>query len=184
MATQKTKNILLFVGIILLIIGWMMLFRFYSPAEIIEWLGITNAYLVTFLVSAFGAISSTTPFTTYPALYTMAAGGVSPIILVPLAAIGLTTGDLLFVAFGLSARRALSKKIVEKVEQLLSWLNGKPDWFGQISIYVWVGILPLANNLLTAPLAMTGFPVKKMILPLVLGNMTFPLIATALGWFG
>lgn len=184
MERRKVKNVAIFIAILLFIVGWTILLYYYSPSEIVEWLGVTNSYLVAFLMAVFGAIASMTPVSTYPAIYTMASGGVSPLLLAPIAAIGLTVGDMIFVYFGLSAREALSEKFQNFVERVLRWLNEKPTLFIQVFVFVWVGILPIANNLITAPLAMTGFPIKKLLPPLMLGNLVFPIMAASLGYYG
>ena len=184
MTRQRLKNLAIFLAILLFIAGWTVLLYFYSPSEVIDWLGVTNSYFVAFFISVLGAIASITPFSTYPAVYTMAAGGVNPIGLVALAAVGLTIGDLIFVYFGISARKALPEKFQKFVERLLRWLTSKSTRFIQAFVFIWVGFLPLANNLISAPLAITGFPVKKLLLPLLLGNMMFPTLAATAGIYG
>ncbi len=184
MARRRTRHILVFSGILLFIVVWTVLLSIYSPQQIVDWLGMTNSYLVAFFLAVAGAIASITPFSTYPAVYTMASGGVNAFVLVPLVAIGMTAGDFIFIAFGLSARELLSEKILDKLERLLDWLESKPKFFVQAFIFVWVGFLPIANNLLTAPLAMTGFPIKKLTPPLVLGNMMLPALLALAGVYG
>lgn len=181
--TNKTR-LASFFAILLFVIGWTALLTVYSPSEIVDWIGVTNSYLVAFLLAAGGAIASVTPFSTYPAVYTMASGGVNAFVLVPLVAIGMTVGDFIFIWFGVSARELLSEKLLDKMEGLLGWLESKPTIFIQAFIFVWVGIIPLANNLLTAPLAMTGFSIKKMTPPLILGNMVLPAMLAFAGYHG
>lgn len=182
MERAKAKNLGIFAGLLIAIVGWTLVLMFFRPSEIVAWLGVTNSYLVAFLISIFGAIASITPVSTYPGIYTMAAGGIHPLLLAPIAAAGLTIGDYIFVFFGLSARGALSERITDKIENVMRWLNDKPTRFIQVFIFVWVGFLPIANNLLTAPLAMTGFHPRKMFVPLVLGNLMLPLLATSLAY--
>lgn len=184
MTRARIQATAFFTILLLLILGWFLLLLFHTPSEIVDWLGVTNSYLVAFLLAVFGAVGSVTPFSTYPAIYTMAAGEVNPFILVPLAALGLTAGDYLFILFGISAQSVLSEKFQKKVEKLLRWLLKKSTRFIQVFLFVWVGFLPLANNLITAPLALTKFSPRKMFLPILLGNTTFPTLAALLGAFG
>jgi hypothetical protein len=39
---------------------------------------------------------------------------------------------------------------------------------------VWVGLLPIANNILTAGLALAGYRFRRVLVPIFLGNVTFP----------
>lgn len=160
--------------LVTLVVGWMVLFFLYRPEQIVAALGVTNSYIVTFLLGVLGAFTSMTTFSTYPAVYAMAAADVTPWALIATTAVGLTMGDFFFVLLGNSARAALSKKWRERVRKLLRWLEGRPDRVTQWVLFIWVGVLPLANNLLTAPLAVNGFEPRKMAVPIFLGNLTFP----------
>ncbi len=40
--------------------------------------------------------------------------------------------------------------------------------------YLWVGVLPVANNILTGGLALTGYRFRRIAVPIFLGNATFP----------
>lgn len=181
---NKLRHLIGFVGILVFVLAWTALLWVYSPQEIVDWLGMTNSYLVAFFLAVGGAVASMTPFSTYPAVYTMASGGVNAFALVPLVAIGMTVGDFIFISFGRSARGLVSEKILGKLERLLQWLESKPTFFVQAFVFLWVGFLPIANNLLTAPLAMTGFSIRKLTPPLVLGNMMLPALLAAGGYYG
>jgi len=175
------KRIALFVTVLLLIVGWTLLFMYTEPEEVIAWIGVENSYLVGFLISVLGALGSVTPFSTYPAVYAMASTEVNLFVLVPLVAAGLTVGDALFFFFGVTAQDVIPNRLQSKVDQLWSWLEKKPDIFIQIFLLIWVGFSPLANNLITAPLAVAGYRFRKIVVPLTLGNCSLPVVASYLG---
>lgn len=181
MKREYVRKIGFFTLLALLLVGWVVLFFLYEPAQVVAFIGASNGYLVAFLLSIIGALGTLTTVSTYPALYTMAAGELNPFALVAVATVGLSIGDSLFIALGRAAREVVSEGAREKAEWLLRFLHDRPAYVTQIVLFVWVGFTPLANNLLTAPLALTSFPARKMVLPVVLGNMTLPALTVLLG---
>ena len=184
MHRKKKQKITFFVALTLLVVGWGVLFFLYNPAELAGMLGVTNSYLVAFFLAIIGAVGSLTSVSTYPAIFTMAAGGVNPVGLVAISAVGLTIGDFLFIYLGRSARAVLSDSTQQKAHKLLAWLYRRPVYFTQGFLFLWVGFSPLANNLLTAPMAVTNFPPRKMVIPILLGNVVLPTVAVTLGILG
>lgn len=183
MKSSTVVHLISFVGLLVLIVTWTFLFIHYDPADIVDWLGITNTYVLTFTVGVLGALSSTVNVTTYPTIFTVTHGGVGPFWIVLLAATGLTIGDFLFIFFGISARKVLPDGFREFVERIFEWLQDKSDRFVQWFVFFWIAIVPIAHNLLLAPLAMTGFPAKKMTLPVFAGNVVVPLAIAVVGFY-
>ncbi len=169
---------------LLLAAGWLALFLYVPLDEVVEWMGLSNSYLVALALGCFGAFATLTSVSTYPAVFAMASAGVNPVGLVVVTAIGLTLGDFLFVGAGRSVRQTLSDRGRERVEKLLRWLRERPDRVTQWVLFFWVGFTPLANNLLTGPLALTDFPTKKMIAPVLCGNFAFPILTVVLAVTG
>jgi membrane protein YqaA with SNARE-associated domain len=181
MKRRHIKTFVFFTLLAILFLGWLAVFFLYDPAELIAWFGVTNSYFIAFLLSLIGALATLTTVSTYPAIYTMAAGNLDPVLLVLVSTVGLSIGDFLFIALGISARSVVSPATAQRIERLLHWLYKQPTFVIQIILFLWVGFTPIANNLLTAPLALTNFPTRKMVLPIVLGNMTLPALAIIVG---
>ena len=180
-----TKRRAAFLGLVVLLgLGWLYLFLYVPIDDAIEWLGVTNSYVVALLLGAFGAFTTLTSVSTYPAVFAMATGGVQPVALVAATALGLTLGDMLFIGAGRSARQALSDGGRERVERLLRWLRERPDHVTQWVLFFWVGFTPLANNLLTGPLSLTEFSPRKMVAPVFFGNLVFPILTVVLAVTG
>ncbi|MDX1629993.1 MAG: hypothetical protein R3345_14895 [Fulvivirga sp.] len=171
--------------VLLFIIGWTILLHLYSPEELVDWLGVRNSYLVAFLVSVIGALSSFTTFSTYPAIVTLASGSdIQPVLLGICAGIGLTIGDILFYYLGFTARGVASEKMKDKLEKILKWVAKKGQVYISIFIFIYIGMTPFPNNLLTGSLAVIGYPLKKVIVPLTLGDIFLPLLAAWLAYQG
>ena len=164
-------------GVVLVFVAaWIAVFVFASPDRLIEGLGIENAYLVLFALGVVGAVGSMTTFSTYPALVAFATGGMNLMALALVAGLGLTLGDALFYSLGGEVKALLGGRPREKAEQLGEWLEDRPSWVLPLVTWVWVGFLPLANNILTGALAVGGYRLRRIALPLFLGNVTVPLV--------
>jgi hypothetical protein len=161
----------------LFVAGWAALFFLVDPDRLAERLGEENSYLVVLVLSVIGAIGSMTTFTSYPAIVTFAAGDLSPWLLGLVSGVGLTIGDAIF--YYVFSEFRLRGGAKEKAEAVGAWLEERPGWVIPVVTYVWVGMLPIANNILTGALALSGYSFRRLLAPLFLGNVTFP---TAVAW--
>jgi hypothetical protein len=175
-AKNNTRNYLTAGGIIFFIIAWTILLILYSPKEIVEFIGITNGYILTFLVAVMGALSSITTFSIYPMIITFALGDLNPYLLGLIAGAGLAIGDSIFYYFGWEVRSIVKGKFKKLLNKFFKWLVKRPYWQVMIMIYIYVGFTPFPNNLLTGTLAVSGYSYKKIYLPVILGDLTLPMI--------
>lgn len=160
--------------IVVFLAAWIILLFLFPPDELVRRLGVENAHGVVLLLSIIGALGSITTFSSYPAIVTFAAGGMHPLALGLVSGIGLTVGDAIFYYFATEVSVLMTGRVKEKAVEVGEWLEGRPGWFIPVVVYVWVGLLPLANNVLTGALAITGYPFRRILIPLFLGNVTFP----------
>lgn len=173
---------IVFILLLLFIIAWTVLLYFHPPEELVTVIGVHNSYLVGFLISIIGALSSFTTFSTYPAIVTLATGEINPFILGISAGLGLAIGDVMFYYFGFTARGVVSKKIKERLEKVLNWLAKKSDRYIQVFIFLYVAFTPFPNNILTGSLALIGYPIKKVAPPLIIGDIVLPTLAAWLAF--
>lgn len=164
--------------------GWVILMFMIPPDRIVKMAGVENAYGIVFFLSIIGALGSMTTFSSYPAIVTFAAGGMSPLFLGLVSGVGLTIGDALFYRFVGEVSGLLRGKAKEKAQKVGAWLEERPRWVIPGITYVWVGLLPLANNILTGALSLSGYRFRRILLPLLLGNVTFPLAVAYLSPLG
>lgn len=163
---------------------WIVLFFLIPPRDLVEHVGVENAYLMVFLLSVIGAIGSMTTFSSYPAIVTFAAGDMHFLALGVVSGIGLTVGDAFFYYFCTELKGLLAGRVEDKAIEVGLWLESQPRWVIPIVTYVWVGLLPIANNILTGALAITGYPFRRILIPLFLGNVTFPTAVAYLASIG
>ena len=176
MGSWTYRNYLTVGFIILFIVLWSIVFLVYEPAEVVQFIGVENGYILTFIIAFIGALTSITPVSIYPMLITMALGDLSPIPLIISAAAGLTLGDSLFYILGMEVRPLVKSKTKKKFNNVLKWVKNKPAWLVPVIIYFYIGFTPFPNNLLSGALAVTGYPFRKYIIPLFLGDLTLPVI--------
>lgn len=160
--------------VVVFFVGWIGLVFVLPPDELVERLGVENAYLVLFFLSALGALVSMTTVSAYPAIVTFAAGDMELWALGIVSGIGLTVGDAVFYVLAGEVKGLLHGRAKEWSERVGGWLDDRPGWILSLTTYVWVGFLPLANNILTGGLALAGVRFRTILVALLLGNLTFP----------
>ena len=78
---------------------------------------------------------------------------------------------VLFFLLGRSGRDALFGKPKILAEKLSHWLQSHPSWYAQIVAFVYAGLTPLPNDILTVSLGLAGYKYRIMVIPVLLGNI-------------
>jgi membrane protein YqaA with SNARE-associated domain len=168
---KKTRNSLLFFVILVFIIGWSVLLYFITPQDLVEMIGLHNGYILSFFLGVFGEAATLTALSYYPAVITLAAGGLNPFLLGLIAGAGMTIGNSLYFYLGIEGRNVLSERRERKKKGSLEGRKKRPGFVVQILIFLYVGFTPFPNNLLTATGGVLDYPYKKIFAPLLLGNI-------------
>ena len=174
--SRKTFKRILFVSLLVFMVGFLFMFVFHNPVEIITMFGIRNSYVLAFFVSMVGAFTSLTKFSAYPMIVALVAGGLDPLVVGFISGLGLASGDVLFFLFGYSARDLSSERTKNYLKRILSRIQSLRSIYVQGIIFLYVAATPLPNNLLSGALAYTGYPFKKAAIPLILGDVSFCLL--------
>jgi hypothetical protein len=174
--SRKTFKRILFVSLLVFLVGFLFMFVFHNPVDIITMLGIRNSYVLAFFVSLVGAFTSLTKFSAYPMIVALVAGRLDPLLVGFISGIGLASGDVLFFLFGYSARDLSGERTKDFLKKMLSRLQRLRSILVQGVIFLYVAATPFPNNLLSGALAYTGYPFKKVVIPLVMGDVSFCLL--------
>lgn len=168
----KKKHALILLGLIafIVIFSWM-LFHF-GPTQIVETLGVENSYGIMFLMSVFGGVSTFTSVSYLATLGALAIGGLDPFLLGLVAGTGLLISDSFFFYLGKEGRRAAGGKPKEWADRFEAWLRKQPRWMVPVVTYLYTGLTPLPNDVLTIALAFAEVKFRRIVLALWLGNMT------------
>ena len=176
----RRRDVASLLTLVLLAIGWIVLLYFVRPTEIVEKMSPGSAYLLLLAMAFFGALTSLTSFTVYPALVTLTLGGLDPFLLALTSGVGLIVGDLLFLGLVRDASELLPDKHKQRAQRFSAWLGRRSDRLIAGVVYVYVAFTPFPNNLLTATLGILKYPFKKAAWPLALGDATLAAVTVIL----
>ncbi len=168
------KNLLLLLAIGFFITGISVLFKYVHPEEIINRIGVTNGYLVIAFFSLFGGFSAFTSVSFYTTVISFTIGGLNPFYVALVALPGLFIGDTVFYIFGNAINGVLSKRMKRYVKKINQFMN-RPKVYkiSPLLIFIYVGLSPLPPDVLIVALSISKYPFKRMILPLLLGEINF-----------
>ncbi|WP_445475470.1 VTT domain-containing protein [Methanococcoides methylutens] len=180
---NSKRNIQILGLIVLFIISWSILLFYHPPGEIVERLGVRNVYIFVFLLAMIGGVSTFTSTTFYTALITISLGGVNSLWIALFASIGLTLGDLVFYYMGTKGRQCIKGKYADNVLRLTKWMEKIDDRITMLMIFLY-SLTPLPSDVIAIALAIVGFPFRKMIVPLFVGNFTLIILLVELSKLG
>lgn len=168
---KRARNTIIFFVLLAFIVLWSILLFFITPQELVRMIGVRNGYVLSFLFGVFGEAATISALSYYPAIITLAAGGLNPLLLGLIAGTGMTIGNCIYFFLGKRGRVVLSERFHNQAERVLRWIQNKPSWAVQILIFLYVGFTPFPNNLLTATGGVVDYPFRKLLIPLILGNI-------------
>ena len=157
---------------------------FLDPERVILELGIRNVYAITFFLAIVGSVSAFTAAGYYSTLFAFALGGANPFILALISAPGVLIGDLVFWYFGWSGKPIAEAVYRKPLRSILLWVERQPRSLIPIAVYVYTGLTPFPGDLLMISLAVIGYPLRKILIPTILGNFTLALIVSLSATYG
>ncbi len=171
---KKRYKFLAFISLLILFIATIVLFTFFNPENLVESIGIGNAYLIIFFVGVIAGLSFLVSHN-FMALYVgFIAGGLSPFGLGIVGAIGITIGDFLAYVLGYLGRSSIEDPKKKKfMERLSSWINRQNKYIRFLFIYLYSGFFIFPKDVLCGALGILEYPPKKIFIPLFLGNVTY-----------
>ncbi|WP_406661721.1 VTT domain-containing protein [Methanolobus sp. ZRKC3] len=181
--SNDKRNIRIIGLIVLFIFSWSILLFYHPPGEIVDMLGVRNVYIFIFLLALIGGVSTFTSTTFYTTLIAISLGGVSSIWVALFASVGLTFGDMLFYYLGMKCKQCIKGKYSVYVSYLTKKMEQFDDRITMLLIFFY-SLTPLPSDIIAIALAIVGFPFKKMIVPLLVGNFTLILILVEISKFG
>ncbi len=167
-----------FIAIILIIIGWVVLFQYFSPTDIVNKIGIQNAYVVTFLLAVFCGFSSITGSTFYIAVAALAVGGAHPLVLGLVGGVGLCISDFAFYYVVCKGTHVIDKHWVKFSDFIKRLINRTPDWFMYCFVFLYSGFFPVPNDVLLVTLAVGKTRFQKIAPYLFAGDVVSVLLLT------
>ena len=168
-------------ALIVFLLILMTILVFITPQEIVDYVGVENTYLVSFLMAVFGGISAVTGISFFVSVATFSSGGANPFLLGVFGGLGIFISDSVFF---LVARYGI--RIFEKEAKPVSlWLISKMEKISLntilVGVYLYVGLTPLPNDLLMIALAFMGMPFKRLAPVLMAGGITVVFLTAYFG---
>ncbi|WP_292484872.1 VTT domain-containing protein [Methanohalobium sp.] len=180
---NKNHDRVIIILIFTFIVFWNILLYYYPPSEIVSKVGVQNVYILAFLLAMIGGVSAFTSTSFYITLVTLSAGGADPVYMGVFASIGLTLGDLLFYYLGKKGKQYIPERYGWGMRKLSSYVQKIKDRYIGVLIFTY-SLTPLPSDLLALTLAVIGYPLKYMIIPLLLGNFALISIMATLSQIG
>ena len=184
MIKEYYKKFLIFLVLILFLMVLITLLYFFSPEEIVNKIGIKNAYILAFVISFFGGISALGSITFIATLATLSIGGVNPVILGLVAGTSLAIGDIFIFYIGFKGREIIIGKWEKRLDKFSKWTKKRLKKFIPFIAYIYIGLTPFPNDFILIFLAMIKYPFKKLYIPIILGDLTFALLVSVLATKG
>lgn len=166
---DRNKSRIVFVLLALSIILWSILLKFYTPEQIITMLGVQNVYVFVFLLAVIVGVSAFTITLFYTSLAAIAIGGVNLIWLSLLSSAGLFSGEMVFYYLSKTGSQCVPEKYENVILRLIKWTKKYSDSKIVLLIFFY-SLSPFPNDALAVFLGILSFPIRKIVLPLVVGN--------------
>ena len=146
-----------------------------------DYVGVKNTYLVSFLLAVFGGLSAVTGLSFFASVVTFSGGGANTLLLAVFGGLGIFISDSIFFFVARYGVEILKKK----ARPISLWLVSRMEKFSLtailIGVYIYVGFTPLPNDLLMVALAFVGMPFKRLAPVLMAGSITVVFLVAYFG---
>lgn len=183
MFARKRKRYLLILLPIIFLFGFSITFYYVTPADIIGFIGVQNAYLLIFLLAFIGGLTTFSGVPYHLVLIALAAGGLNPFLLAISAATGVMLGDSTSYYLGHQGRLLTSGRVAYVLERLSRIKERYPRLLPWV-FFLYGAIVPLSNDVITIPMGLLEYPFWRVMIPLGLGNIVFNIWIALLAAYG
>ena len=158
-----------------------LIFAFITPEEIVDYVGVRNTYLVSFLLAVFGGLSAVTGLSFFASVVTFSGGGANTLLLALFGGLGIFISDSIFFLVAQYGVGILKKK----AKPISLWLISRIENFSlgtiMVGVYIYIGLTPLPNDVLMIALAFVGMPFRRLAPVLMAGSFTIVFLVAYFG---
>lgn len=142
---------LLFAGALLLVLTWTVFLLYLGPETVVTAIGVQNGYLLMFLVSLLGGVSSIGATIYVATIISLAAGGLNPLLLALASGAGVSIGDSVYYFLGYRSSYLVPthSRATHYIQRFSNWLTERARWLRALAIYCYTAFTPLPNDILT-----------------------------------
>lgn len=167
-----------FVIALLAIVGWTVFFTYVSPTQVVDKIGISNSYIVAFILSTICGFSSLTGTTFYVAIAALAHGGANFFILGLVGGLGLCISDFAFFYIINKGRHVIDKHWLGISNFIKRYADKVSDPAVGLFVFLYSAFFPVPNDVLLLTLVVAGKPFRKIAPYLFAGDMVSTLLIT------
>ena len=179
----KEKISILAILFLFIIVTWTIMLYYFSPDEIVEYIGVKNGYLVVLIGGFLSGISIFFPFPNYLIVLTFGAGGLNPFLVGLSATMGVMLGESTSYFVGHTSHSFLPSNWHKRLHKFyLKLLKLRPE-VTSLTLFL-IGCIPLPNDIITIPLGLARYPFWRVIIPLGLGNLFYNIVLASVGYYG
>ena len=173
---RKKYRFPVFLVLLFFFILTIFIFTIFEPEKVVENIGIGNTYLIIFIVGVIAGFSFLVSHNFLILYIAFISAGVNPIILGLLGSIGITIGDFLAYAVGFFGRNSIEDpRKNKKIKKLSKWIEKQNKYTIFGFIYLYSGFFIFPKDILCGALGFVEYPIKKIVIPLFLGNLSYNL---------
>lgn len=154
-----------------ILIAMVIVIGIIKPDQIVDWVGPDRVYLVAFVVSLVGGVSTFTSAPFFAIIGALALGGADPLLLALSAGPGLFISDLVFYGLGSQVRHVLTGKSQQVLQKMEKFVSEQKTFLVWLLVILYTGVTPFPGDLLMLAMAGAKYPFKKFIIPLLIGNI-------------
>jgi hypothetical protein len=152
-----------------------------TPADdLIGYFGTENIFLFMYLIAFLGSISTFASIPYPLILLGLAAGGIDPLLIGMVSALGVITADTGTFLVTTRGRALLNEKIRAAADRIGARIKARPRLLTP-GLLLYGTIAPLSNDFAVITLATLQYPFWRVIPPLAVGNMIYNIGIAYLG---
>jgi membrane protein YqaA with SNARE-associated domain len=166
----KKKKIAVYTLFVVLII-WSIILFFIDPMILIERFGVTNIYLLLFIVAVTAGTSAFTTTSFYAVFLSYVSAGFDPVAMGIIGGIGLAIGDSLFYYLAYKAGDVYSAEKRPLYIKAYNIAQRLPRYSVYIITFIYTGFLPIPHDILMVTLGFLRFKYVYIIPFVIVGNI-------------
>lgn len=141
--------------------------------SLVHSIGVGNSYVLLFVTSIFGGVSSFTSGAFTGFLLGLGSTQLSFVLVSIIGGLGFTVGDSLFYGVGKGLEKYSRSITGNFTARFAHWFLKSPDWVRFVAIFAYTAFTPLPGDILVFALAFARYPLRKALLPMLLGNIVY-----------
>ena len=157
---------------IVFFVTFSLIFYYSSPESIIGLVGVENAYILIFILALIGGLTTFSGVPYHLVLVALATGGLNPLVLGGVTALGVMLGDSTSYYIGYQGRLLIPPRLQSTLQKLSSVQQKYPRLLPVFFLF-YGSCLPFSNDVITIPMGFLHYPFWRVIIPLGVGNLVF-----------